>query len=364
MASVKKRTDGAWRARYRDDAGREHARHFPRRVDAQRWLDEVTASVITGMYVDPRAGQVTFGQYAADWSARQVWKPTTRTSFDQTIRQMPFLELQIGAVRRSHIEAWVKAMSETLAPSTTKLRTDHAAMVFRSAVRDRIVAANPTDGIVLPRRRRRAQAMEVPSPPQVRALMDAAEDHYKPFLALCAFAGLRLGEACGVRLEDVDFLGRQLHVRRQVQRGGDVRAPKFESERTIHLPEQLVLLLSEHVRFGIHPDGWLFVGQRGPVGDHWAQYLFRKARAAAGLSGITLHDLRHFYASGLIAAGCDVVTVQRALGHSSATTTLAVYAHLWPSAEDKTRAAAADIMAEVAGSADSLRTEGVIRAAD
>jgi integrase len=62
------------------------------------------------------------------------------------------------------------------------------------------------------------------------------------------------------------------------------------------------------------------------------------------VSGLRLHDLRHFYASGLIAAGCDVVTVQRALGHASATTTLRTYAHLWPTAEDRTRAATADLM--------------------
>lgn len=62
------------------------------------------------------------------------------------------------------------------------------------------------------------------------------------------------------------------------------------------------------------------------------------------LSGIKLHDLRHFDASGLVAAGCDVVTVQRSLGHSKATTTLNTYVHLWPTAEDRTRKAAESIM--------------------
>ncbi len=56
---------------------------------------------------------------------------------------------------------------------------------------------------------------------------------------------------------------------------------------------------------------------------------------------LRLQDLRHYFASGLIAAGCDVVTVQRALGHRSPTTTLNTYAHLWPTAEDRTRIAAA-----------------------
>jgi integrase len=71
-----------------------------------------------------------------------------------------------------------------------------------------------------------------------------------------------------------------------------------------------------------------------------------------------LHDLRHFFASGLIAAGCDVVTVRRALGHRSATVTLATYAHLWPTAEDRTRQAAAAMLGEVLGLADCVRTTG------
>ena len=60
MANIAKRSDGRWRARYRDDAGREHAKHFSRRLDAKRWLDEVTASIVTGQYVDPNAGRITF----------------------------------------------------------------------------------------------------------------------------------------------------------------------------------------------------------------------------------------------------------------------------------------------------------------
>lgn len=63
MASVSKRPNGTRRARYRDPVGKEHARHFTRKVHAQRWLDEVTTSLITGVYVDPAAGNVTFGDY-------------------------------------------------------------------------------------------------------------------------------------------------------------------------------------------------------------------------------------------------------------------------------------------------------------
>lgn len=64
-------------------------------------------------------------------------------------------------------------------------------------------------------------------------------------------------------------------------------------------------------------------------------YRWRSTRTDAGLAH-KLHDLRHYFTSGLIAAGCDVVTVQRAMGHASAAPTLSTDAHLWPTAEDKT----------------------------
>ena len=67
--------------------------------------------------------------------------------------------------------------------------------------------------------------------------------------------------------------------------------------------------------------------------------------SATGVIGLRLHDLRHFFASGLIASGCDVVTVQRALGHASATPTLNTYGRLWPDAEDRARAATDGLMA-------------------
>jgi integrase len=68
--------------------------------------------------------------------------------------------------------------------------------------------------------------------------------------------------------------------------------------------------------------------------------------------------LRHHYAGGLIAAGCDVVTVQRALGHASATLTQNTYAHLRRTAEDRTGATAAAMLTDaLSGSAvDFVRT--------
>ncbi|MCW2651572.1 MAG: phage integrase family protein [Mycobacterium sp.] len=195
-------------------------------------------------------------------------------------------------------------------------------------------------------------------------IVGAAAIWFRPLIGLCAFAGLRLGEAAAVQLDDIDFLRRTLTISRQVQRkrGGGIefRAPKYCSERVVFVPDGLVTMLAGHVEhIGVRPDGWLFAGAGpGPPHKNTVFYWWRKTLNDAGLSGITMHDLRHSYASGLIAQGCDVVTVQRSLGHSMATTTLDTYSHRWPTAEDRTRKAADAMMNTALGnSADSVRTE-------
>ncbi len=142
----------------------------------------------------------------------------------------------------------------------------------------------------------------------------------------------------------------------------EVRAPKYGSERIVYLPDALVSQLAEHIashRPGDDSTRWLFEATPGqPPHQNTVGHAWRQACRRGGVNGLTLHDLRHFYASGLIANGCDVVTVQRALGHAKATTTLNTYAHLWPTAEDRTRAAATRLMS--AALADSLRTGEVL----
>lgn len=157
--------------------------------------------------------------------------------------------------------------------------------------------------------------MTIPTGDEVRRALDSAAPEFKAFIALAAFAGLRLGEAAAIQVGDIDFLGRTVSVQRQIQgatrKTTEVAPPKYGSERVVPVPAALTEMLSEHVReVGTQgDDAWLFFHgtdrlNRNSAGNYW-----RSARDAAGLDEFTLHDLRHFYASALIAAGCDVVTV-------------------------------------------------------
>jgi integrase len=247
-----------------------------------------------------------------------------------------------------------------------------ARSVFRAAVKDRLIATDPAQDVVLPRRRRTEAAMRIPTPAEVGRLLAHADSKrvstrrgFRAYVAVCAFAGLRMGEAAGLQVGDIDFMKRTITVSRQLQRDGKsfaVRPPKYGSERVIHVPDDLLTILGQHIELyamGEDADRWLFADDQGdPIYDNGVTWRWRATRVAANLTSVKLHDLRHFFASGLIAAGCDVVAVQKALGHASATTTLNTYAHLWPTAEDRTRKAASRLVREAL--ADCVRTEDVV----
>ncbi|WP_300404154.1 site-specific integrase [Nocardioides sp.] len=377
--------DQAWRGAYRDEAGTQHTKSFKRQTDAKRWVATEEAKVVRGDWVNPAAGKVTFSAFYADWAPRQVWLSSTRENADLAVAGTTFGEMPLRSIRRSHVEAWVKRMSAVLAPTTIDTRVTIVRGVFRAAVADRLISSDPTTGVVLPRKRKAEAAMGLPTNAEVALLLNAAEPPNRPrsrpgftaYVALCAFAGLRRGEALGVQVGDIDFLARTLRVARQIQRAKaeDIRAgrnlveavagitvltraPKYESERTIYLPDELVAILAEHVSQHTpvgKPLRWFFDEGGKPWHDNLVDYRWRSTRTDAGLA-FKLHELRHYFASGLIAAGCDVVTVQRAMGHASATTTLNTYAHLWPSAEDKTRAAVSGMVA--AALAATARVKG------
>ena len=373
MASIRKLADGRWQAQFRPvPGGKQITRTTRRKVDAQHWLDEQNAALVTGQFVDPKSGRITFEQYFAQWSARQVWAPNTERAMRLAASSVTFGSVPLGRLLRSHVEQWVKHMqtvqvgygrTQGLAPGTIKTRVNNVRTVLRAAVKDRVIPTDPSEGVRLPRIGRESTAVTLPTPSEVRDLMNSAAPFFRVFIALCAFGGLRLGEAAAVRVDDIDFEAQTLSIKRQVQRakgGVELRDPKHGSGRTVFLADKLTTILKNYVDSSLSSTGvdrWLFEGESGnPLHQNSVSYWWRLAKQKSLQKDVRLHDLRHFYASGLIAAGCDVVTVQRALGHSSATITLNTYAHLWPTAEDRTRNAAAGMLGDVLGSTDEHLT--------
>jgi integrase len=348
VASIDKRANGKWRARYRErPGGPQRTKQFNRKVDAQRWLDAVAGDLARGTYIDPSGGRVTFGAYAEQWRASQVHRPSTAARAETTLRchVLPFLgERPLGSIRTSDLQAWAKGRSEVLAPST--LRTVHqlVSAIFAAAVVDRLIASSPAVGVKLPRDER-DEVVPMTSQ-QVQAVAEAMPARYGALVVAGAATGMRQGELLGLTVDRVDFLRRTIRVDRQlVTISGQppyLAPPKTSSSsRTIPAPAVALEALGRHLeRFPAGSDGFIFTDAGGqPIRRPHVGHVWRKATREADVAGHTFHDLRHFAASALIAAGCSVKVVQRFLGHTSAKTTLDVYGHLWPDEEDRTRAA-------------------------
>src|SRR4029453_18275492 len=101
------------------------------------------------------------------------------------VRRASFTNVELRLLRRSHVESWVRQMTAAdLAPGTIHTRVQNVRAVLRGASRDRVTATDPSDGVTLPRRRRREHAMSIPTPPQVGALLTAADDRFAAFIAV------------------------------------------------------------------------------------------------------------------------------------------------------------------------------------
>ena len=361
MASIARRPDGTYRPRFRDASGKEHARHFKRKVDAQRWLDEMTAAMVTGQYVDPAAGRVTFREYAERWRATQVHRPTTAAHVETMLRRHVYPSLgdkRLGSVLPSDIQSLVKQLSLDLAPATVGVVHRILAGIFKAAVRDRRIVASPCEGTKLPKVHR--QRIEPMTFEAVEALTAAMPERYRALVTLAAGTGLRQGEIFGLTVDRIDFLRRQLTVDRQLvtmpDRAPYLAPPKTQaSVRVVPLPQVVVDAVAAHLATW-PTDQVVFSTELGdPIRrTAFSERIWRPALKRSGLSGVTMHGLRHFYASLLIRHGESVKTVQAQLGHASAAETLDTYSHLWPDSDDRTRAAVDSVLGRVA---DSVRTD-------
>ena len=368
MASVRKRPDGQWRARYRDAAGKEHAQHFARKVDAQRWIDEITTALVTGQYVDPKAGRVTVKEYAEQrWVPSLVHvRPASLELYRGHLRNhvLPaFGGRPIGTLRRTDCKTFVAALATHLAPSTVGTVYAVLRMVMQAAVDDGLVPSNPCSRVPLPRVALRARANAGTN--RGRAGLSRACPLLGDGVARCGCWSAP-GRALGLTAARVDFLRRRIFVEEQVQ-GLSGCEPTLvplktpSSRRVVPVDEVVLEAVTTHMRGWQQGPGGLLVTnrlgrpvRRSSFGDCW-----RDAVEAVGApAGTRFHELRHFYASTLIHAGLHPKEIQVRLGHASITETMDTYGHLFPDSEESGRGAIQGALGEIL--ANSLRTEAIL----
>lgn len=301
--------------------------------------------LMTGAYTDPVLGRTPFREVAERYLALGVWKPKSRQTATEKLRYAidKFGDRPIANIRKGDVQALISELGDILSPSTIRIVGQHVGATFARAIDDKLIVANPAVGVRLPR-------VETPSvvpltAEQVQLLLDAADPWYRVAIVIGAGLGLRSSEAAGLTVDRIDFLRRTTRVDRQWQQatqktaGGFTTTKTRASNRVIPTSQWVLDEIAAHLARRPAGEHGVIVTPDGQPLDaaRWGYY-FRRARKRAGLNdSITFHDLRHFFASVLIASGCSIKQVQMALGHDSARITLDTYAHLIPGDEDRVR---------------------------
>lgn len=303
-----------------DDYARAHVR--PKTYEGYEGVLRVHLVPHFGQLLLTEISRKSIDAFVADWS-------TGGTAFER----------RLGAARQAEAErarglgrdprpVRLGRSPKTIANALVPLRE-----MLAHAVEWGYLNANPAAGVRRPRVESSHDDMRCLDAGEVAKLLDKATAEAYPLLLTAATTGMRRGELLGLRWGDVDWNARRIWVRRSIGPGGVVQQPKTKgSVRAIAMPATLASTLKRHRMASSfkQPDDLVFPSETGtPLdGRNVARRYLDPALRKAGLASMRFHDLRHTYASLLIAQGEHPKLIQEQLGHASITITLDRYGHL------------------------------------
>lgn len=367
MATIRKRTLPSglvrWQVDFTDQAGKRRSKLFPRRKDADVYLVKVRSLVANNTYLAD-SESITVADAAKAWldhcevrckTGRRMERSTLRGYSDYVRLHITVPEVGIGdklivQLTRRHVNEFrdrllLNGRSEHLtrrALSVLKLLLDHA-------IDNGQLFTNAAQGVRVIKSSRIDYKAPVPSKETIRALIEAADEDFKPHLIVSALTGLRASELCGLRWHDVDFEKGFIHVRQRADAYNQMGEPKSRAGYRDIPPGPMVLnaLRRWKLRCPKSDLGLVFPAPRCGVLQHTnTQSRFRKLQEQVGVK-LRWHDLRHFAVSLWIEQGFSIKEVMTFAGHSSIQMTMERYGHLFPSPDHQN--AMAEVEAKLLG---------------
>ena len=346
-----------WRARWYQQ-GKQHSKSFNKREEAEAFKAAMEDDIRRGRYHDPRQESKPLQDIASEWIKSKVdLRQSTRDRYTLELSQyiLPtFGQKSIGSITTRQIQDFVTQLQEgtyTKAETRTHETRPLSARSIRSiikivfadvmqyAVENKWITSNPATGVNIPKPQHRE--LQILTPQQIQDLAntvrEVGSESDKTLVLFQTYTGARIGETTALQVKDINFdkhTARIAHTWSTTASGNVLMPPKNGRARTIAIPSFLMPSLKELTKNKNGSD-FVFTSHKGLAINvrNWRNRVWYPALKLAGIdkNRVTIHSLRHSYASMAVAAGADVKTLQQQLGHSSASITLDVYASLWPS---------------------------------
>ena len=372
--TLREKYPGIWQVRF--DAGRDpvtgRRRQLSRNVrgskrQAQQALNALVAEAESGRRVGTSG---TFEQLSTRWLAlvENDLSPTTLRTYKNLLskRILPALgDRAVSSIQTMDLDDLYRGLLKSVGLSSATVRQVHAIVrrAFRQGVLWGWIANNPAANATPPRITK--ADLSPPDADQVGELMRAANDRdpeFAHFIHIAATTGARRGELCALRWSNLDCNLKSLTIERAIieTSGGRIeKDTKTHANRRIALDDDTLAVFEAQRRIALGRASLIgesvgedtFVFSREPDGTTpWTPDSVTKRfaiiREELGYDNMRLHDLRHFAATRLMAAGVPVRTVSGRLGHANPSTTLSVYSHFVAASDQE----AASVMGKLVSS--------------
>jgi integrase len=232
-----------------------------------------------------------------------------------------FGSVPLNKITNAVVRKWVSTLlSSGLSAATTRKAVFALRQCLAAAIADERLQFNPACAVPLPTERQKPPRYLSQS--EVERLVDEMPHQYRALVLVGAYAGLRWGEAAGLRRRDIDPLCSRIRVTSTaVQLRGRVTLdndPKTtRSKRSVPVARSVMRRLEQHLSEFVDQteDAIVFTAPTGgPLFRSWGRTVLRPAVLRAGLDDITFHGLRHSFVAIMVAAGCNVREVSEWAG--------------------------------------------------
>lgn len=273
----------------------------------------------------------------------------------------PFFEgKRVADIKMMDINNFIAEMqAKNLSEKSINVAIGLVSTIFNYGINCELISNNPCRKIKklrLPHKERNFLTEE-----QARNLLCVCKEHdprFYPIVYTALFTGIRKGEICALTWDKIDFKAKKILVSKSVYKNNMQETKTPQSVRKVDMIDSLASVLKEH-RANSPLSEYVFWSRKGsPLsGDATLWRHFNLIRTKCGLKDIDFHDLRHSFASLLIARNVPIKYIQKQLGHSSIKMTLDTYGHLMPEVYDQ----AVSILEEIAtGKSKTINAESLV----